>query len=337
MRVFWSASSRAKCRSGSSSESWSCSSEMSRSRSPVRTRGSRSPTRPIWRAIATAVRGWSPVTITTRMPALRQRATASATSSRGGSSRATSPASTRPASSASWGSPSATGRQATASTRRPRSPSSASASSRRRRPASSSGTTPSRSALRSQSGSSDSSAPLQWRTRPSPSRWTVVSRRRSESKGISSTRSAGTASGRARRASSTSATSVGSPSHSWASPRPRSCRFSHSRQASKKARCEAASAATSAPGRTSWSTPASQTSRAAIRLRVSVPVVSVQITLAAPSASTEGRWRTSALRRAIRCAAIASESVMVGSRPSGPLCRARSASCTASWCTCTRS
>jgi hypothetical protein len=54
-----------------------------------------------------------------------------------------------------------------------------------------------------------------------------------------------------------------------------------------------------------------------MRLRVRVPVLSVQITVAAPSASTEGRCRTRALRRAMRCAAMASESVTVGSNPSG--------------------
>ena len=38
-----------------------------------------------------------------------------------------------------------------------------------------------------------------------------------------------------------------------------------------------------------------------------------------PSASTAGRWRTSALRFAMRCVAMASDSVTVGSRPSGTL------------------
>ena len=46
---------------------------------------------PTSRAIAAAVRPWSPVTTMMRMPARLQRATASATSGRGGSERAASP------------------------------------------------------------------------------------------------------------------------------------------------------------------------------------------------------------------------------------------------------
>jgi len=54
-----------------------------------------------------------------------------------------------------------------------------------------------------------------------------------------------------------------------------------------------------------------------MRFCVSVPVLSLQITLAAPSVSTAGRWRTSAFFFAMRCVAIASDSVTVGSNPSG--------------------
>src|SRR5690606_29553026 len=50
---------------------------------------------------------------------------------------------------------------------------------------------------------------------------------------------------------------------------------------------------------------------------VSVPVLSVQITVADPSASTDSSRRISALWSAIRCAACANESVTVGSSPSG--------------------
>ena len=56
---------------------------------------------------------------------------------------------------------------------------------------------------------------------------------------------------------------------------------------------------------------------AVIWFSVSVPVLSVQITVVAPSVSTDDRRRTSALRFAIRCVASASESVTVGSSPSG--------------------
>ena len=75
---------------------------------------------PMRRAIAAAVRPWSPVTTMIRMPAWWQRVTASATSGRGGSSIATSPSSTRSCSASSRlaGGPS-TWRSATASTRRP--------------------------------------------------------------------------------------------------------------------------------------------------------------------------------------------------------------------------
>ena len=56
-----------------------------------------------------------------------------------------------------------------------------------------------------------------------------------------------------------------------------------------------------------------------MRFCVSVPVLSQQMVVVEPSASTAGRWRTSALRLAMRCVAIASDSVTVGSRPSGTL------------------
>ena len=54
-----------------------------------------------------------------------------------------------------------------------------------------------------------------------------------------------------------------------------------------------------------------------MRFCVSVPVLSVQMTVVQPSASTAGRWRISALRFAMRCEPIASASVTVGSSPSG--------------------
>src|SRR5674476_1210800 len=54
-----------------------------------------------------------------------------------------------------------------------------------------------------------------------------------------------------------------------------------------------------------------------MRFCVSVPVLSLQITLAAPSVSTAGRWRTSAFFFAMRCVAIASDKVTSGNNPSG--------------------
>ena len=56
-----------------------------------------------------------------------------------------------------------------------------------------------------------------------------------------------------------------------------------------------------------------------MRFCVNVPVLSQQIVVVDPSASTAGRWRTSALRLAMRWVAMARESVTVGSRPSGTL------------------
>ena len=52
---------------------------------------------------------------------------------------------------------------------------------------------------------------------------------------------------------------------------------------------------------------------------VRVPVLSVQITVVEPSVSTEGRWRISTLRLAMRWVASTSARVRVGSRPSGTI------------------
>jgi hypothetical protein len=67
----------------------------------------------------------------------------------------------------------------------------------------------------------------------------------------------------------------------------------------------------------SKSSPETYALTTAMRFCVSVPVLSVQITVAQPSASTLGRWRMSTLRFAMRCDAIASARVTVGSSPSG--------------------
>ena len=56
-----------------------------------------------------------------------------------------------------------------------------------------------------------------------------------------------------------------------------------------------------------------------MRFCVSVPVLSLQMTLAAPSVSTAVRWRTSAFFFAMRWVAMASDKVTVGSKPSGTL------------------
>ena len=54
-----------------------------------------------------------------------------------------------------------------------------------------------------------------------------------------------------------------------------------------------------------------------ISLRVRVPVLSEQITVTAPSASTAGRRRTMAWRAAMRCTPIARVMVMIAGSPSG--------------------
>ena len=60
-----------------------------------------------------------------------------------------------------------------------------------------------------------------------------------------------------------------------------------------------------------------------ISLRVSVPVLSVQMKVVEPSVSTDSRRRTSAPRAAILWAPIARDRLTVGSRPSGTRARAR--------------
>ena len=56
-----------------------------------------------------------------------------------------------------------------------------------------------------------------------------------------------------------------------------------------------------------------------MRFCVSVPVLSVQITVVDPSVSTDDRCRISTLRFAMRWLASTSASVSVGSRPSGTI------------------
>ena len=119
MRSFWSAATRANRTCGASSAAHICASDMRRTWSPVTTSGSLSGNRPISRPIATAVCGWSPVTITIRIPARRQRSTAADTSGRGGSSRPTSASSTRSSSRCVRSYASGSSRWAKASTRRP--------------------------------------------------------------------------------------------------------------------------------------------------------------------------------------------------------------------------
>ena len=79
-----------------------------------------------------------------------------------------------------------------------------------------------------------------------------------------------------------------------------------------------ASSAASASS-SSGSPPAPTQRDTARRFSVSVPVLSVQMTCTAPSASTALRLFTSTFRRAMRSEPMASDSVKVGSSPSGTL------------------
>ena len=63
--------------------------------------------------------------------------------------------------------------------------------------------------------------------------------------------------------------------------------------------------------------PPTSSATSAIWLRVSVPVLSVHTTVVEPRASTAGRWRMIALRRAIRLTPIARVIVTAAGRPSG--------------------
>ena len=63
--------------------------------------------------------------------------------------------------------------------------------------------------------------------------------------------------------------------------------------------------------------PAAQSSVTVIAFSVSVPVLSEQITVVLPSASTAGRWRMIARRLAMRPTPIARVMLMAAGRPSG--------------------
>ncbi len=141
---------------------------------------------------------------------------------------------------------------------------------------------------------------------------------RSGSKGSSSSRGASGRGPSARMPRCISATSIGSPTSSGV-PALRTSRTFWQRHAASKSRRWDGASACSASGFTGWRPLETKRARASIRFSVRVPVLSVQMTVAEPSVSTEVRSRTSALRRAMRCEAMASERVTVGSRPSGTL------------------
>ena len=175
---------------------------------------------PISRAIASAVTGWSPVIITTRMPAVSQVRIAAVASGRGGSSMPTSPRNVSPDSASAKQAPFLS---AIASVRRPSLESAVNASRTSARPASSRGTTPSAPRIVVHAARITSGAPLA-NAQVRPSTWCkVVMHFLAESNGISSTRGLAASVALFPRpafsAATTSAASVGSP---WTSQRPAS-------------------------------------------------------------------------------------------------------------------
>src|SRR5665647_684383 len=284
-------------------------------------------------AMPRAVRPWSPVTTISRMPAEWQRATAPATSARGGSSIATTPSSVRSRSACSRVSPARSlrsmSRSATASRR---SPSCAHPVTSRPNASRSWGGN-GRSAAswvprRVHSGSSSSGAPLVCtRTRStslSGSLSTVDIRRSAGSKWNWANRCPEPAarSTPSDLAMCSRASSVGSPislpgrlsgslSSIWALLQAMTARA---------IRVSAGSGRASGSGARRGRTPCEvQSLTTRIRFRVSVPVLSVQITLVEPSVSTaEIRFTRTPLRARTRTP-TASASVIVGSSPSGTL------------------
>src|SRR5438067_9460341 len=241
-------------------------------------------------AIAWAVTGWSPVMSTGVMPASRHAAIVAAAEGRAGSCMPT-----RPSRRSSRSGSSGTSARSAAATARTRYPRRAIASAR------------ASTSVWPIKGSTASGAPLQTtRTPPSGRRCTVVIRLRALSNGTSERRGSRAAGSRpCARAAASSAVSVGSPSATSPVPSPegRSTASLHS----------AAAASTSVPVAPSTA----HTSRTAIRPSVSVPVLSVAMTVTDPSVSTAGSRRTSALRAAIRRAPSARASVTTAGSDSG--------------------
>gem|GEM_PF-2515883 len=268
---------------------------------------------PSCRAMALAVTPWSPVIITTRIPAARHWATARIASSRGGSMMPTRPSRVSPlATSACSRSclPALSRHRAKASTRRP---ARACASIWLCQCASSSArSTPSASSCCEHMARMRSGAPLTNTSLPASQACSVAINRCSDSNGITSSRGRSTCTtvgeSPAFIARVSSAPSVGSPASTQCCSF--SCRLAslHSAAASTSAAAAgewAANAAAStadpcssrlpvgaypAPS-TSSDWPAQITSCTVISLRVRVPVLSEQITVTEPSASTAGSRR----------------------------------------------
>ena len=242
---------------------------------------------PISRATAPAVTTWSPVTMTTRMPASRHCDTAPATSGRGGSSIPAKP---------TKASVSRVGPKANARVRIPRSADDRTFARHSSRIASVIGAASPFSRTNGTSSSTRSGAPLR-QTHPSCQ---VIIRIVDESKG--STDRLGCAARMSATSSptkSSSAASIGSPTLPC-SVTSASLHRAAARRSSGSARSSGVSVI-----------------RTVMRFIVSVPVLSVQITVVAPSVSTAERLRTSAFFAAMRLTPSASVIVATKGSPSG--------------------
>src|SRR5664280_2240554 len=293
-------------------------------------------------AMVVAVAAWSPVIMCTAMPAAWHFAIAVLASGRGGSTiptMASSTRSSRRASRSSSGSTSVRSKSlpATASTRRPWPPRTRFASAYRACRSGSNGTGPAGQPGARASRASTSGAPLtkqRTTSRPSPAvhRWKVADSLYAESNGTSARR------GRARRAavvsmppfsaSTANAPSVGSPT-SCPSRRAASLHSAIATRASWSGGTGSPSVERTCPLAV-YPSPltvnvrsAACSTRAVIWLRVSVPVLSVQMCEVQPSVSTAASRLTIAPWRASRVAPMARVNATTAGRPSGMVATAR--------------
>ncbi len=125
-----------------------------------------------------------------------------------------------------------------------------------------------------------------------------------------------------RDAASTSAVSVGSPI-AGPSPSARQVRVVAQGAPDQQQRQRAVDGRPGAPDADRAGLPGGSATTAVIRFSVSVPVLSLQMTVTAPSVSTAVSLRMSALRRSMRRAPSASAMVTTAGSPSGTAATAR--------------
>ncbi len=169
-----------------------------------------------------------------------------------------------------------------------------------------------------------SGAPFTLTHRPSSPSSTVAMVRRTASKRNTARRPASRrpalTSAPSAAAASSMATSVGSPD---GGPAPDGLTTAVLHAAARRASRPSAGVSSSAPAGRATSPAADQAATGRIRFSVSVPVLSVQITVAAPSVSTADSRFTSAPRRLSARTHTARARVMVGRRPSGTFATSR--------------